>query len=408
MSATNSAIIKVVEALKLGDIEAVRQGLAQLRDTTTRHVEIARFLGISYMAIGEFAQARQYLEAAPESIGQLSALAGCCFRLKDYSASKAAAAKVLKLDPKNDVAKYCLELSLQAGFEHLEPSSNLKNERPSFRLLRTGDITNGMKLVCSEIYDPLDRYPGSPYMELFGRRIPRWDGSRVGHLMVVAGQGRGDAVQFVRWVQEASTRVDKLTLVTNPELVELFQRSGLNVVEMDAEAMVLATADAQTEIMLLPCAMELGYAPASGYLKAHGTLPASDKLRIGICWSASKDDRSAPLESLEPLRNLKGVEFYSLTYHVEAPDWMTPYKVHDFAQSADLMASMDLVISVDTVTAHLAGAIGRPVWIALQEPSEWRWQSGDSSPWYSTARLFRGDWAGIFTRMTEDISNGLL
>jgi tetratricopeptide (TPR) repeat protein len=394
----------VKDALESGNVDAVKKGLVHLQAVASCTDDIAGSVGISYMLIGEYEQARKHLETAPESASSLAALAGVRYFLKDYSGSLDAGQKSLKIEPSNDKLRECLALSAENLYGkpyRKQASSNIENEQPFAQALRNGELGKGFKLYQKQ-YDNFQNLAGSAYMSVFGRQIPRWDGSKVNHLMLVSGQGCGDAVQFIRWASIVAKQVNKLTVVTHPDLVDLFKRSGINAVSKSEEVMTLATADAQHELTLLPCAMEsLGYAPASDYLKALPSLPKSDCYRIGICWSASKDDRSAPLETLEPLRQLHGVEFHSLTFHETAPQWMQPCTVKDFAQSADLMASMDLIISVDTVTAHLAGAIGKPVWIALMEPTEWRWESGNTSPWYSTARLFRGDWTGIFKRMAE-------
>jgi len=164
-------------------------------------------------------------------------------------------------------------------------------------------------------------------------------------------------------------------------------------------------------------------------LPGHSGLPG---LRIGLCWSANPamQDASAARRSrkkslapqqLEALFDVPGVAFVSLqTREAAAQLEAAPPRVrarlfdasaglNDFSDTAALIANLDLVISVDTSVAHLAGALGRPVWIALPWQPDWRWHEGaDTSEWYPSARLFRqaalGDWDGVLGRLREALS----
>jgi hypothetical protein len=134
--------------------------------------------------------------------------------------------------------------------------------------------------------------------------------------------------------------------------------------------------------------------------------------RVGVVWSGSivSRDRSVPVAALEPLLRRPGIEFHSLQKELHAEDrvWLEQpggiatheTMLRDFADMAALIDAMDLVISIDTSVAHLAGALAKPVWIMLPFNPDWRWLLGrEDSPWYPTARLFRqaapGDWDGV-------------
>jgi hypothetical protein len=131
--------------------------------------------------------------------------------------------------------------------------------------------------------------------------------------------------------------------------------------------------------------------------------------RIGLAWTGNPQNpdhlnRSIPLAALAPLAGLNGVVFLSLQKGDGAKDAAAPMplldwtdELNDLADTAALMENLDLVITADTVIAHLAGAMGKPVWILLPKVPDWRWLLGRAdSPWYPTARLFRqqtrGDW----------------
>jgi ADP-heptose:LPS heptosyltransferase len=146
-------------------------------------------------------------------------------------------------------------------------------------------------------------------------------------------------------------------------------------------------------------------------------------LRIGLAWAGSPQHgadrwRSIPLAQIAPLTNLEGTTFYSLQTS-EAADQVKPLEapvrlvdlrdeLKDFADTAAIVANLDLVITVDTAVAHLAGALGKPVWILLTNAPDWRWfLEREDSPWYPTARLFRqsrhGNWQEVLARLEREL-----
>jgi len=146
-----------------------------------------------------------------------------------------------------------------------------------------------------------------------------------------------------------------------------------------------------------------------------------DQLNVGLVWAGSqihKNDRnrSLPLSALAPLREVAGVRFFSLQKGEAAQeaaslskamrmiDWTA--ELTDFADTAALIANLDLIMTVDTAVAHLAGAMGKPVWTLLPFVADWRWLSErEDSPWYPSMRLFRqtapGDWTGVVARVAD-------
>jgi hypothetical protein len=137
------------------------------------------------------------------------------------------------------------------------------------------------------------------------------------------------------------------------------------------------------------------------------TLIGNARLRVGLLWAASEWDssRSIPIDLLKPLACAAGVEFFSLQQGAGEHEWshapfqMRSLSVHtrDVVSAAAAMSKLDLIITVDSMAAHLAGAFARPVWVLLQHASDWRWMKGRAdSPWYPRMRLFRqrepGNW----------------
>jgi hypothetical protein len=135
--------------------------------------------------------------------------------------------------------------------------------------------------------------------------------------------------------------------------------------------------------------------------------PRDGRKRVGIVWRSGSWDssRSIPAKLLEPLCSLHGIHWASLQFAAQrcplpASDWACK----DLFEQAQRMLDLDLVISVDTAVAHLAGALGLPTWLLLPTPCDWRWMlERDDTPWYPTTRLFRqrksGDWAGVVNRV---------
>jgi hypothetical protein len=149
-------------------------------------------------------------------------------------------------------------------------------------------------------------------------------------------------------------------------------------------------------------------------------LGGSEGFKVGLVWSGNPRhpndrQRSIPLQRLAPICDVPGVRFFSLQTDERAGDLqqvppgriidLSPH-LTDFAETAAAVSQLDLVISVDTAVAHLAGALGRPAWTLLPEPADWRWlRDRDSSPWYPGMRLFRQtkrhEWDPVLDRVRE-------
>jgi tetratricopeptide (TPR) repeat protein len=256
---------------------------------------------------------------------------------------------------------------------------------------------------------------------------PAWDGSDPAGrtILVHAEQGLGDTIQFARYLSLIATRGGRPILACNRALVPLFQ-SAFDVVAKDAP---LPKYDAWIDQMSLPLAFEtrLDTIPlAKGYLKPdpmraavwRAVLPAGRK--IGLAWAGnprhSNDrNRSLPPALLAPLFATPGVRFVNLQVGPSAGQIpgigdLTPL-LADFAETAALIATLDLVLTVDTAVAHLAGALGKPAWVMLPHAPDWRWLlERDDSPWYASLRLFRqnspGDWAGVVAAIASELAGG--
>ena len=250
---------------------------------------------------------------------------------------------------------------------------------------------------------------------------PRWNGGDPHgmHLLMLAEQGFGDAIQFARYALLLQARGATVTLQCHPKLTGLFET-------LDDTLTVLATGEAPSKIdahaplMSLPhlLSTSIDTAPADiPYLRAprgaRRPPPADGQRRVGLCWTGNPDHpdnphRSLPFAAFAPLLRHTGIYWRSLQFGPGAaesagrlPDdraWTAC--LEGFGNTAAALKSCDLVITIDTSIAHLAGALGRPVWLLMKYSPDWRWMVGrDDSPWYPTVRLFRqaapGDWTGV-------------
>jgi tetratricopeptide (TPR) repeat protein len=250
-------------------------------------------------------------------------------------------------------------------------------------------------------------------------------------ILVHSEQGYGDTVQFCRYLSRLQNVDCKVVFETMAPLAPLFMAQDIGVpIVVRGEA--LPHFDVHCPLMSLPLAFKetLETIPSAPYIR-----PSEDKAaawrdllgektrpRIGLVWSGNPSTandimRGIPLKTLASIAT-ETAEWFSLQKDVRDPDRASlaahpAIKDHtgllrDFSETAALISALDLVISVDTAVAHLAGALGKRVWILLAHHSDFRWlRERDDSPWYPTARLFRqakdGDWAGVIDRVSQEL-----
>jgi len=246
-------------------------------------------------------------------------------------------------------------------------------------------------------------------------------------------QGFGDTIQFARYAPLLVKQGARVILEVQPPLKSLMATIGAGV-EVIGSGEKIPSFDLHCPLMSLPLAFrtELGTIPAEiPYLAAaperieqwSGRLPPQRGLRVGLVWSGNavhKDDqnRSIALARLAPLFDLAGIEFIGLQKDVRDADAETMAderriadigrQFDDFCDTAAAITLMDLVIAVDTSVAHLAGALGKPIWVLLPFCPDWRWLTDrDDNPWYPTARLFRQPAIGNWERVIEQVRQEL-
>jgi hypothetical protein len=277
--------------------------------------------------------------------------------------------------------------------------------------------------------------------------LPSWDGSPgVRRLILFSEQGFGDTLQFCRYAPLLAARGHDVTLEVQPELATLlrhsFARSGVRVVARNADGEAPVPADAAAALLDLPMLLETTLETVPGQTPYLSADPAATSqwrarldaevperpLRIGLVWAGSNRDqraatvrgvdarRSVSLDAFRALAEVPGVVLVSLQKGPAAeaarncafPLLDRTSELADFADTAALVAALDLVVTVDTAVAHLAGALGKETLLLSRLDGCWRWLiEREDSPWYPSLRIFRqtspGDWSPVFRGVTEAI-----
>jgi tetratricopeptide (TPR) repeat protein len=268
--------------------------------------------------------------------------------------------------------------------------------------------------------------------------VPQWRGEELAgkRILIHAEQGLGDAIQFVRYIPLLSQRGGKVLLECYPELHRLFS-SIPGVDQFLISGLPLPPFDLHCPMLSLPLAFgtTLESIPSpSPYLKADPDLAAHwakkfssspGQKKVGIAWAGRPDhfndrNRSIPPHLFTRLGNIPGIQYVSLQKRLtpdqkhslpdfEITDWTND--LHDLADTAALIANLDLIITVDTAIAHLAGALAKRTWVLLPHPADFRWLlNRNDSPWYPTLRLYRQsrarDWDEPLARIAHDLRDG--
>jgi tetratricopeptide (TPR) repeat protein len=310
----------------------------------------------------------------------------------------------------------------------LAPQRGEAHYKASLIRLRLGDFKNGWR-----DYEWRWQTERAPKV----RRVdaPLWRGEQPlqGKTILLQGeQGFGDTIQFIRY----ATRVAALgatVIVDVPSALKEIAASVPGVTSVVDDGEPVPPVDCYCPLLSLPLAFqtEIETIPANiPYIRSseervakwRDRLPQNGRLRIGLCWAGSNahlndHNRSIALDRFAQIFSLPNLDFISVQREVDAARGAILQRHHvvqlgqdfqDFADTAAVVAQLDLLISVDTSVAHLAGAMGKAVALLLPFPAEWRWLlDRTDSPWYPTMRLFRqtatGDWHGPFERLYQEL-----
>jgi tetratricopeptide (TPR) repeat protein len=368
--------------------------------------------GVALVAQGRFEDAveslRHGVELTPDSADAHTSLGAALCALRRFDEAHVHYARALELDPNHPDAAW----------------------NRSLLWLQHGDYERGWPAYearwrCKRVM------PHPPFTQ------PRWDGSPLeGRTILLYGeQGLGDVLHFVRYAPLVKAKGGSVILMCQNALVRLLTRTpgidgwvgwGATPPPFDVWLPLMSLPTVfHTTLETIPA--EVPYVFPDPELVAHWArqLGPVRAFRIGISWQGSPRHawdrhRSVPLELFEPLARVPGVRLISLQkgpgseqlralggrFPILSLGELLDEASGPFMDTSAVIANLDLVVCVDTALAHLAGAMGRPAWLALTLSPDWRWLLGrDDNPWYPTLRLFRqeraGDWAGVFRRLAE-------
>jgi hypothetical protein len=257
---------------------------------------------------------------------------------------------------------------------------------------------------------------------------PLWDGSPIDNrnVLIRCWRGLGDAIHFIRYAPLVRSRASSLVVEAPTALIPLFRNvQGIDLlVELDqleleaGDYVEIETTELpyvfRTTLDTIPCTIP--------YLKIpeHRLQTEKPQLTVGLCWCGGSYDlrRAMHLSDLEPLSVLSEASFFQLQRGAALREisgasfrFRNPADCSmDLCRTAALVQSLDLIVSVDTMVAHLAGALGKKVYLLLQADSDWRWlRNREDSPWYPTMNLLRqsqaGDWRPVVTKLVENLTS---
>ena len=262
---------------------------------------------------------------------------------------------------------------------------------------------------------------------------PQWDGSLLKNkkILVILEQGFGDNIQFIRYLPFIKEKKGYIILECKKELKTLFENNFKIDEIIEKQDNSSQNFDFYIHLMSIPKIFKtnLNNVPNKvPYLKADINLVEkfklklnTDKFKIGIVWAGNSKhsndkNRSINFKEFKFLKEFPEVEIYSLQKE-KNPEKLDDFKlidfsenIRDFSDTAAIIENLDLIISVDTSVAHLAGAMNKPVWILLPFIPDWRWFfKRDDCPWYPSMRLFRqkksGNWKDVFEEVKEELKN---
>lgn len=353
-------------------------------------------LGLNKQAIKSYQQA---LQLAPSLHDSRVALATCLQALGEVQQALVECAKVLKVAPDHAEAhwNYALLLLLQgnylAGFREYE-----------------------WRWKKRRFTSPVRHFSQ-----------PRWHGGDLVDktILVYAEQGYGDTLHFSRYLPLLAARGATVLFECHQPLVALMQSLGKGIRTVpfgtplpffDYHVPLLSLPYLfGTTLESLPPAVPCISAPEERLPFWQSVMPAGSGCMTGLCWAGKAypdPGRSCPSELLQPLSRLTGISWVSLQM---GESNVKPFSmvdltmlVQDFGDTAALLAQLDLVITIDTAVAHLAGTMGKETWVLLPFAPDWRWGiNRTDSPWYPAMRLFRQEKAGVWKSVIEQVSEAL-
>jgi hypothetical protein len=263
---------------------------------------------------------------------------------------------------------------------------------------------------------------------------PLWAGEDISGktILIVTEQGLGDIIQFARYLPLVVRKAGRVIVAVAPPVRRLLESiEGITIVsisetplsDFDVYCPLLSLPRVfATRLNSIPTGAPYLAPPAAALARWRERLPRSDRLRAGLVWAGNPRHvndrrRSLAFHALTPLWGVRGLCWASLQIGPRATDLLAAPpnliedlapELHDFAETAAAVCQLDVVVTVDTAVAHLAGVLGIPTFVLLPFASDWRWmRRGMSSPWYPSLRLFRQDAGRSWAPVIEAVATAL-
>ncbi|RCK48790.1 tetratricopeptide repeat protein [Thalassospira profundimaris] len=439
----NDLFQRGLAAHQAGQIDdAIRLYSASLRQNP-QQPDVWNNLGVALRRSKKFEAAlmayRRAAELRPENAGLWSNMGNCLREMMRFDEAIVAHKKALELD--DSIKSHTFNMGLvyrdlnrfEDALRHfdqalaIDPDYVDANWDKALAHLALGNYADGWAG-----YETRRKLADNPIRPL--DTAPEWDGKtdlRGKRILLRAEQGFGDMIQFARFVPLVARKAGHVILECRKELLPIM-RTVAGVGTLVEKGRPLPEFDVHVPLLSLPHVMGIGgdallkisadpyLTPPPGKHVRLAPTPGT-VLKVGLIWAGKLNprDRSCPIEMLLPILSAKGAAFYSFQIDDRRADldklglnaFVTDLgdHIHDFGDSAALMKAMDLVISIDSSPAHLAGALGVPVWMLQLFTTDWRWMVDRSdSPWYPTMRIYRqqapADWSVPVKKLSGDFA----
>ncbi len=422
-------------AFDAGRVAEAAQLFAELAREFPAHPLPHANLGMTLRRLGKLEAAvasyRRALRLAPDNPGIMSSLGNALRALGRLSEAEKLQARAVELAPQERALRYNHALTLRDMRklnEALRLLSTLNQEDPN-----DAEVAWDLAITQLQLGDYAKGFQGYESRWRLARNRtklrdpPHWQGEDIAgkRILLQSEQGFGDALQFARYVPLVAARGARIVLECLPELKALFTNlegveqvivKGEPAPPVDLSIPLLSLARVfGTTLATIPKKVPYLRAPQARLPRRTGTL-----LHVGVVWAGKPTprDRSWPLPLLAPMLEDPRAAFYSLQVGPRAAELaafgfdrlivdLSPH-LKDFSATAAAMNALDLIVTVDTAAAHLAGALGRPVFVLLRYVSDWRWMDyRDDSPWYPTMRLFRQPRPDDFVQPVERVREAI-
>lgn len=378
------------------------------------------------------------LQALPDSVSAMSGLADVALAQGEVAQAQVWAEKILRQDPQSGLGHLAVANALEArgrpseAWAYLDAWVKLQPHDASARYhraracLKHGLTTEGWRDFACVYEAGIQPKPALS--------TPWWDGSPTDHLLVVGDQGLGDTLMLARFLPEASRQVARLTLACHPSLIDWLS-AALPVPVIDVHRMHELVHSAHVPIAALPGLLHVADPYQTQAMQDMqqrlSQVPVRDPrtsvpFKVGLSLTCSslhstetypQSRRSCDPAQLAPLARLPEAHCFHIQkdpFPAGAALWGERWhelgeELRDFVDTAAWVNTMDVVVTVDSVLAHVAGLLGKPTCLLLPYVSDWRWQlAPQTNPWYPSVTLYRqprvGDWTSVFEAVAQDLS----